>query len=124
MKKLNSILKIISAVMLVMVISSCEKSYYQPIEAPVDVSYATDMQPFFNTNCNTTGCHDGGFIPLNLLENVSYDALINGGYIDVDKPEESKLYVKITAGESMEQYANATQRTMVLSWIEQGAKNN
>ena len=110
--------------MLVMVISSCEKAYYQPIEAPVDVSYANDMQPFFNNNCNIIGCHDGGSIPLNLLENVSYDNLINGSYIDLGKPTDSKLYVKVTPGESMEQYANAAQRTMILSWIEQGAKNN
>jgi hypothetical protein len=122
MKKLNSILQIAVGLLLIVLITSCEKAYLEPEKSPVDVSYANDMQPFFNAKC--ISCHNGSGIPLNLLENVSYDNLMNGGYIDTNTPKNSKLYVKLLPGESMEQYANSAERTMTLSWIEQGAKNN
>jgi len=105
MKNCNQILQIATGLLLVVLITSCEKAYLEPAKSVKDVSYVNDMQPFFNAKC--TSCHNGSGIPLNLLENVSYDNLVNGGYIDTTKPENSKLYVKLLPGESMEQYANS-----------------
>lgn len=107
--------------------SSCEKQYFVPEPEkdptiPVDsISYADDMQLFFDNSC--VGCHNGSGIPLNLSPGVSYDAIINGGYIS-SPAASSKLYVKITPGESMAQYATNAERSMTLQWIEEGALNN
>ncbi len=87
-----------------------------------NVSFSNEMQPFFDAKCIT--CHNGSGIPLNLTSPGSYDALINGNYIDTDNPANSKLYTKILPGESMLEYASPAEREMTLVWIEEGAINN
>ncbi len=89
-----------------------------------NVSFSRDLQPLFNSKCAISACHEGGSIPLNLSATVAYDELISGNYIDTASPAGSKLYVKISPGESMEQYANNSDRAKVLKWIEEGAMNN
>ncbi len=124
MKNINSKVKLFSAILLVGVLSACEKEYYEPVPTPTEVSFAADMQPFFDAKC--TVCHKGAGIPLNLLSGVSYDEITNGSktYIDAANPSNSLFYTKIIDGGSMAGYANATERSLTLSWIEQGAKNN
>lgn len=93
------------------------------VELPDEpVSYTLEMQPFFDAKC--ASCHNGGGIPLDLSTGVSYDALINGSYINTTDPESSKLYTKINIGGSMEQYASPTERAITLKWIEEGANND
>lgn len=124
MIKMNA-LKILGFIMVSMLVlnTGC---YYDTILPPVvdqEVSYSNDMQPFFNAKC--VACHTAGSgVPLALDEGDSYDNLINGGYINTDDPSASSLYVKITPGQSMEQYATDTERALTLAWIEQGALNN
>jgi hypothetical protein len=100
--------------------------YYDKVYTPEpegDISYSKDIQPFFDGSC--VGCHSAGTgIPLNLETTVSYDNLINGGYISTGDPSSSVLYVKIAPGGSMETYATDNERALTLKWIEQGAKNN
>jgi hypothetical protein len=89
-----------------------------------EISYSQDIQPIFNDNC-TSACHESGTgVPLNLEPNASYDNLINDGYINLDEPSESFLYIKITPGQSMDLYASDNERLVILTWIEQGALNN
>ncbi len=102
--------------------TACQSDKVYPPQIEGDVSYANDMQPFFNAMC--TECHNGTGIPLNLLADVSYDALFTGNYVDTTDASASVLYVKIVAPNSMESYASDVQRSMTLKWIEQGAKNN
>ena len=130
MKKIYQRLLLVGLVSAIGFMTSCEKDYFVP--EPIDpndttttvdtVFYATDMQPFFDLKC--AGCHNGGGIPLNLSPGVSYDAIINGGYIDATTPSNSKLYVKITPGESMAQYSTPDDTKMTFDWITQGALNN
>ena len=125
MKTLNNTLKFLSILLITGGLYSCEKSYYEPIVTPgppVEVSFSNDIQPYFDTKC--TSCHNGSGIPLSLLSGVSYDNLINGGYVDLTTPSNSSIYTKVLVGESMEQYASPSERTMTLNWIEQGALNN
>lgn len=118
-------LKILGFVMISMTVlnTGC---YYDEILPPVvegEVSYANDMQPFFDTKC--VACHvTGSSVPLALDAGVSYDNIIDGGYVNVEDPSASVLYVKMLPGQSMEQYATDTERAMTLAWIEQGALNN
>jgi hypothetical protein len=102
--------------------TGCYYDQVLPPEPGGSISYAGDMQPFFDKKC--VSCHNGTGIPLNLEASGSYSELIFGNYIDTSDPANSKLYVKMTPGESMEQYATDMERSMTLKWIEQGAKNN
>ncbi|MCP4457503.1 MAG: hypothetical protein GY816_05670, partial [Cytophagales bacterium] len=106
--------------------SSCYYDEVLPQEAnlpdpDVELSYALDIQPIWDESC--VSCHAGS-IPPNLAASVSYDALISGNYINTSNPESSSLYTKIEIGGSMETYANASERAIILTWIEQGALDN
>ena len=103
----------------VLVLSSCEKVVYPPIDRPVDVSYKSDVQSIWDGKC--VSCHGGGISP-NLSPNVSYAELVNGGYVDTDNPEESKLMEKLYG--SHDARASEAEKLTILVWIEEGAKNN
>lgn len=106
--------------------TSCA-NYEKPINIdpiPDTPSFSEDLIPFFETSCAGAGCHNSGGIPPNLTEEAAYASLTNGGYIDTDNPAQSKLYIKIAPGGSMEQYSTPRDTEMVLRWIEQGAQNN
>ena len=107
-------------VMAMLLFTSCTKEYFQPFPEPDVVSYSTNIQPYFNQKC--TSCH--GLTPPNLEAPNSYNNLINGGYIDLAKPENSLLYTKIAPGGTMAPYSSSSETSMTLKWIKQGALNN
>lgn len=114
----------IGFILLMALNTSC---YYNKTPLPPspegDISYSQDIQPIWNDNC--VSCHQSGTgVPLDLEANVSYNNIISEGYVNLDDPSASILYVKIFPGQSMEQYATDNQRAVVLKWIEQGALNN
>lgn len=98
--------------------------YYDQVYLPEpegEISFATDLQPFFNANC--ISCHPDDSQP-DLQAGNSYNSLIGGGYINTADPANSLLYLKISTGGSMETFSTPQGTAMVLKWIEQGAKNN
>ncbi len=104
--------------------TSCHYDEVLPreIEIPVEpISYSLNIQPFFDAKC--VSCHAGS-VPPDLSASVSYNELISGNYIDTANPENSSLYESIDNGGSMEIYATAEERAILLAWIEQGAMNN
>jgi hypothetical protein len=122
--KMNQLIIGLTGVIVLALVTSCQYDEVLPrvVEIPDDnLSYALDIQPFFDAKCNA--CH-GGTIPPNLSESVSYDELVNGNYIDTANPASSSLYVSIDIGGNMEAYATPTERAILLKWIEQGALNN
>ncbi len=88
-----------------------------------DVSWQTDVLPIFTNNCSVTGCHVSGAINPDLSAANAYNSLVYSGYVDVDNPELSSIYVKVNTG-SMKNYASDTQKAYILAWIEQGALDN
>lgn len=102
--------------------SGCYYDKVLPVEPEGEISYTTDMQPFFDAKC--ISCHNGGGVPLDLTAGISYDALFAGNYINTSDPASSTLYTKIDTGGSMESYATDVERATTLKWIEQGANNN
>ena len=90
---------------------------------PEEVSFSNDIVPIFETGCTTSGCHNGT-VPPQLTEDVAYNNLVLGGYVNTNDPSNSKIYTVISAGGSMEGYASNNDRAFILAWIEQGAKNN
>ncbi len=103
----------------VLILSSCEKVVYPPIDRPVDVSYKSDVQPIWDAKC--VSCHGGGLSPT-LTPEVSYNELINGGYVNTDNPEDSELMQKLYG--SHDARASEAEKQTTLVWIEEGAKNN
>jgi hypothetical protein len=123
MKKLLSIPLLIAALLAGM--QSCQYEYimFEEVDIPEEVSFANDIVPIFERGCNTNLCHGGNADP-DLRPDNAYNSLINGGYVNVDSPEESSIYTTLLPGGSMEQYAEPGEKDFILAWIEQGAKNN
>lgn len=108
-----------------------------PEEPTRPVSFADDIQPIFNGNCATSGCHDSGTQEsgVNLS---SYDAALNSTgtqygtkVIEPGEPDNSPLVDKIEPdpqfGSRMPQNTSALAQSEIDSiraWIEDGAPNN
>ena len=94
-----------------------------PDGPPQAVSFKTELEPMFNTNCALSGCHvSGGHKPY-MSTGISYQEIVNGGFVNTVIPKESILY-KMINGE-MRQYINsASDRQKVYDWIRNGAPNN
>jgi len=101
-------------------LSGCYYDTVLPIEVEGEISYIQQVQVIFDSKC--IGCHNGAEAP-NLLTGLSYEDLINGGYITLEAPANSLLYTKINGG-SMDGFASSTDKSTILKWIEQGANNN
>ena len=121
--KSNKILSVVNvvAILLLLFTTSCYYDQVLPVEIEGDVSYATDIQPFFDAKC--ISCHGGNVAP-DLSAPDSYGNLFSGNYINASDPGSSLLFAKINTGGSMEPYASDTERALTLKWIEQGAQDN
>jgi len=95
-----------------------------PNAPPQDVSYSADLQPIWDANCTSSGCHGGGHNPL-LTSGESYNAIIDGGYVNTATPTESVLYKVLNQG-SMPPTGKLPSSDIqkVLDWIRNGAPNN
>jgi len=110
-------------------LSSCYKDVILP-EAAVDpdgppqpVSFKTDLAPLFNTSCAVSGCHvSGGHKPY-LSTDLSYQQIVNGGFVNTAIPKASILYNQIN-GEMREHIPSAIDRQRVYDWIRNGSPNN
>jgi len=118
MKKLGFI-----ALLLLTGLWACEYETLSPkeIDIPENISFAVDVAPPLETNCK--GCHSGGIDP-NLTAAASWNALVNGGYVDRDNPEESPLLIKINKPHPSSDPLTLKEKAIILKWIEDGAQNN
>jgi len=76
---------------------------------------------FVNAGC--TGCHSGGTAP-DLRADKSYNSLTTGNYVNVSDPASSKIVMKINSGHGTSNTISATDKALLLKWIEEGANNN
>jgi len=125
--KTTRIIQIFTGIGVLFAIPSCtydEVLPYKP-DPGVEVFFAQDIVPIFNSSCNVAGCHNGTVAP-DLRPENAYDALWTGGYINVEIPAESELYLWMTEvkGPMPPLGTNATNNATVLQWIEQGALEN
>ncbi|MGZ5191516.1 MAG: hypothetical protein ACXWCZ_10890, partial [Flavisolibacter sp.] len=98
-------------------------SAVDPDGPPQAVSYKTDLAPLFNSKCAISGCHLGGAHKPDLPTATSYQAIVNGGFVNIIVPKESILY-KAVNGSMKEYIPSATDRQKVYDWIRNGAPNN
>ncbi|MBK5277448.1 MAG: hypothetical protein JJE09_01165 [Bacteroidia bacterium] len=124
--KLKTIIHLILvAIAISCLLVSCtyEEIKPQKVDIPDSVKFSVNIIPIFNASCNISGCHNQGGIPPDLSLNNAYTSLIFFGYVEVDDPEASILYEKITTG-SMKNNATDQDRALILEWIKQGALDN
>jgi len=94
-----------------------------PDGPPQAVSFKNDVAPLVNTNCALSGCHvSGGHKPYMTLD-VSYQQIVNGGFVNTTLPKESILYQMIN-GEMQQYIPSASDRQKIYDWIRTGASNN
>lgn len=129
MKKLSINLGLFLIVAIGFSIAGCYKDVILPNAAvdpdgpPQAVSYKTDLEPIFVSQCAKSGCHVAGIKKPNLTSPNSYQAIVNGGYVNLIVPKESLLYKEINGG--MKEYIpSASDRQKVYDWIRNGAPNN
>jgi hypothetical protein len=111
---------------------ACKKATVEEVcTTPTEISYKRDIQPIFNSNCATSGCHSGTNSAggLNLDPSVSYQNLTasKSGYIDTAYPSASLLYSSMTSvSNPMPPNGKLSKCTtdLILAWIKQKAKNN
>ena len=116
----------------VFLVSSCEQDIGPVIIQPPTsdpVSYRNEIQPIFDKECSS--CHDQDHQYLDLSPCCSYDQLWTLGagapYLDVDNPEQSKLYRHLT-GDLLQMPIFGQlpdhEIQLVLKWISEGALDN
>lgn len=89
------------------------------------VSFKTDIQPIFTTNC--TACHPGLVSSPDLSDGNSYNSISNGIYIVPNSAEASLLYQRILGNPSVMPPGGSLptlEIALLKMWIEQGALNN
>lgn len=109
------------------VLTGCYKDIISPESDPDGppqfVSFSQDLAPVFNAKCALSGCHvSGGHAP-NMTAGGSYQAIVNGGFVNTLVPKASRLYVMITS-EMSEYLPSPKDKAKVLDWIRNGAPNN
>jgi hypothetical protein len=88
---------------------------------PQYVSYSAELSPLFDNQCSS--CHKAGGHHPYLTPDVSYNELVNGGFVNTLVPKQSILYIEING--AMQQFIpSATDRQKVYDWIRNGAPNN
>jgi len=94
-----------------------------PDGPPQAVSFSGELEPLFNSSCALAGCHiSGGHKPY-LTTGISYNEIVNGGFVNTSVPKSSVLYLKIN-GEMRVYMPSAENRQKVYDWIRNGAPHN
>lgn len=94
-----------------------------PDGPPQAVSYSKELAPLFNSSCALSGCHvSGGHKPY-MNADISYQQIVNGGFVNTLVPKDSRLYIMINS-EMKEYIPSAVNRQKVYDWIRNGAPNN
>ena len=94
-----------------------------PDGPPQFVSFKEELEPLFNAKCALSGCHVTGAHAPSLKTGESYNAIVNGGFVNTLVPKSSRLYVMVTS-EMAEYIPSPKDKAKVLDWIRNGAPNN
>lgn len=113
-------------------ITSCEYGWIDfeqpdepgPGEEPVEISFADEIIPIFDSNCNVTGCHTAGHFAVDLTPDNAWQDIQDKGMLDLETPENSKLYTKIAQPGTHDGRSLPIHQQKILQWITEGAKNN
>ncbi len=92
------------------------------------VYFINTILPLLTSNCATSGCHDA-ISSQKGIDLSSYSAIITSNIIKISDPQNSDLYEVITETDPAKRMPPSgslsnNQIESILTWIEQGAKNN
>jgi hypothetical protein len=94
------------------------------------VYFKNTIQPILNAACAYSGCHDAASHEEGIILDT-YENIIRTGKVKAGKPEDSKIYEKITENDMDDIMPpppnaplSAAQINAIYTWIMQGAKNN
>lgn len=116
----------LAGAILMTLLSGCEYDYMDFPEPPpitTELKFSSDIIPIFNESCNMSGCHSAGAFDPDLSPANAYASLNSLNMIDTETPANSILYKAMATG-SMKNYSSAIKNQTILTWIQQGAKNN
>jgi hypothetical protein len=82
-------------------------------------SFSADVVPILNL-CNT--CHNHNWTP-SATPSIFHANLVQSGHISTTTPTNGKIYNKMNGGHPSSTVSSA-QKTTVLTWIQEGSKNN
>ena len=87
------------------------------------VSYATQVQPIFTAKC--VGCHNTGGTAPDLTTGKSYSQVVPA-HVNLSAPAESDIYKFPSPTSTVHTWKkySTSEAALVLTWIEEGAKNN
>jgi mono/diheme cytochrome c family protein len=87
------------------------------------ISYATQVQPIFDSKC--ISCHNTGGTAPDLSTGKSYNQVVPG-YVNLSSPAESDIYYFPSPSSTVHTWKkySSNEAKIVLTWIEEGAKNN
>jgi hypothetical protein len=94
-----------------------------PDGPPQSVSFSQDLAPIFNAKCATSGCHASGGHKPYMETAISYQQIVNGGFVNTVIPKASILYQQVFGGMS-EYIPSPKDKSKVYDWIRNGAPNN
>jgi hypothetical protein len=110
-------------------LSGCYKDVIKP-DLPVDpnappkqVSFSNELKPLFAAKCTDAGCHVSGAHKPYMTPDVSYQQIVNGGFVNLILPKQSRIYIMIN-GEMQQYIPSADDRQKVYDWIRNGCPNN
>ena len=102
---------------------SCTKKYIEYTETSnTSVSLKNNIQPIFDNSC--INCHNQQANTFNLKTGYSYKSLLDNNLINIDKPSNSVLLIKINNNHPFEGAVNIYEYGLIKKWIEEGAKDN
>ena len=107
--------------------TSCEYEFIEPekVIIPEVVSYSNNILPIFSSKCSISGCHVAGFAILDLSAANARNDLFGKGLIDLDVPDQSELYLKLTDSRGTHKDRSTPgEQALILEWIVKGAQNN
>jgi hypothetical protein len=127
MKKIYLYMGMLCLLILGVGMTGCYKDIISPESdpdgPPQAVSYKTDLEPLFNSKCATAGCHSAGAHKPEMTTGKSYQAIVNGNFVNTLVPKASRLYIMVNS-EMSEYIPSPRDKSKVYDWIRNGAPNN
>lgn len=100
------------------------KEELPPVDPTVSILFASQIVPVFTDKC--VACHKSGGTAPDLAAANAYNSLKNLNMLNTAAPETSLIYTypaPTTSIHSWKKYS-AAEAQLILTWIQQGAKNN
>lgn len=100
------------------------KEELPPVDPTVSILFASQIVPVFTDKC--VACHKSGGTAPDLAAANAYNSLKNMNLLNTAAPESSLIYTYPSPSTSIHSWKkfSAAEAQLVLTWIQQGAKNN